>query len=67
MQQLLHNGWMRGSLGILLMLFGIGGFIAGMVGHTNLPLRYLIGGIVLMLVGVGNLITARTLLQQQAR
>jgi len=65
MQQLLRNGWVRRALGIILFLFGIGGLVAGLLGHTSNSVRYLIGGIVLALIGTGNIIIAREMLQKQ--
>ena len=60
MQKITQTRWFRMAVGILLIVLGIGGLVAGIVGHMNDNLRYIIGGIVMALVGFGYFSSGRS-------
>jgi hypothetical protein len=60
MQKISQTRGFHMVVGTLLILLGIGGFVTGILGHMNDNVRYIIGGIVLALIGFGYFSSGRS-------
>lgn len=66
MQKITQTRWFHMTVGIILIVLGIGGLVAGIIGNMSDNLRYIIGGIFMALVGIGYISPGRKTMTAKA-